>query len=69
MRPEEAEQLLIEWAMTNRDRDNLVRAAVASGVSKHRVHELTGIARTTIDRILATPGRASNVPPGGSDDH
>jgi hypothetical protein len=28
-----------------------VTGAVANGISKHRVHVLTGIARTTIDRI------------------
>jgi hypothetical protein len=33
-------------------RDELVRASVACGISKHRVHVLTGIARTTIDGII-----------------
>ena len=53
MTPEEAEGLLIEWAGVTRDRDNRVRAAVDVGVSKYRVHQLTGIGRSTIDRILA----------------
>ena len=43
---------LIEWAMAQADRDNLIRAALAAGVTKQRVHELTGIARTTINRIV-----------------
>jgi hypothetical protein len=69
--PEEAEQLLIEWAMVARDRDNRVRAALAAGVSKYRVHELTGLGRATIDRILAAgpPAGTINGPSGGQDDH
>jgi hypothetical protein len=37
------------WLATRRD--DLVLGALAAGVSKMRVYELTGIARTTIDRI------------------
>jgi hypothetical protein len=33
-------------------RDRLVWGAVGLGISKHRVHVLTGLARTTIDGIL-----------------
>jgi hypothetical protein len=66
MRPEEAEELLTEWVMVTRDRDNRVRLAVGAGVSKHRVYQLTGIARTTIDRILADG--ATSVPSGGPDE-
>jgi hypothetical protein len=40
-------------------RDEVVRAAVEAGVSKADVHRLTGIARTTIDRIV------SRAPAGG----
>lgn len=71
MRAEEAEELLIEWVTVTRDRDNRVRTAVASGVTKHRVHRLTGIGRSTIDRILAapTPVGTSNGTAGGQDDH
>jgi hypothetical protein len=47
---DEAEQALIAWASV--ERDDLVRAAFAAGVSKHRIYSITGIARTTIDRIL-----------------
>ena len=46
------EQELTEWAAAQADRDNLVRAALAAGFTKQRVHQLTGIARTTIDRII-----------------
>jgi len=71
MRPEEAEELLIDWVTVTRDRDNRVRAAVAAGVSKYRVNQLTGIGRSTIDRIMAAPapGRPSNGPAGSRDDH
>jgi len=47
-----AEIALAEWAEQNVRRDDLVRQAVRLGVSKHRVHVLTRIARTTIDRIV-----------------
>lgn len=71
MRAEEAEQLLSEWVIVTRDRDYRVRAAVAAGVSKYRVNQLTGIGRSTIDRILAAsgPSRPSNGPARGRDDH
>jgi hypothetical protein len=52
-------QLLIEWAAVTRDRDNRVRAAVAAGVAKYRVSQLTGIGRSTIDRSLAGKKEAS----------
>jgi hypothetical protein len=47
-----AERELAAWAEQHRKRDTLVRAAVGAGVSKHRIRQLTGIARTTIDRIV-----------------
>lgn len=47
----------MEWAQRRtelaRSRDGIVLAALAAGVAKTRIHELTGIARTTIDRIEA----------------
>lgn len=49
----EAEQLLAEFGGTVASRDERVRAAYRNGVRKKRIHELTGLARTTIDRILA----------------
>jgi hypothetical protein len=53
---ERGEDLLIAWASVKRN--DVVRAASAAGVSKNRIHVLTGIARTTIDRILASEGEA-----------
>lgn len=49
----EAERLLTEWAASFGGRDAIVLAAYRAGVSKHRIHMLTGIARTTLDRILS----------------
>ena len=47
-----AERELTEYRRWSDGRDDLVRRANAVGVSKNRIHVLTGIARTTIDRIL-----------------
>lgn len=47
-----AERELTEYRRWADGRDGMVRRARAVGVSKHRIHVLTGIARTTIDRIL-----------------
>lgn len=54
-----AEIALTDWAEQNGRRDDLVRQAIRLGVSKHRIHVITGIARTTIDRVMES---------GGSDD-
>jgi hypothetical protein len=48
----EAESLLTEWAAVNRSRDDRIRAALAAGLTKHRIAVLTGIARSTIARVL-----------------
>jgi hypothetical protein len=53
-----AKEMLTAWA-AEKDavasrRDQVVRAAVDAGVSKSEVHRLTGIARTTVDRIVGT---------------
>jgi hypothetical protein len=53
MTTEEAEAALQAWATVQRD--ELVQAAYQAGVTKNRIHAITGIARTTIDRILETP--------------
>lgn len=52
----QAREMLTAWAadhdaVTVR-RDQVVRDAVAAGLSKSEVYRLTGIARTTIDRII-----------------
>jgi len=49
----ELEAALVRWAENNSGRDELVRSAVAAGISKHRVHILTGLARTTVDTIVS----------------
>lgn len=53
MTTEQAEAALQAWATVQRD--ELVQAAYQAGVSKNRIHAITGIARTTIDRILESP--------------
>jgi hypothetical protein len=53
MTREGAEAALQAWATVQRD--ELVQAAHKAGVSKNRISTITGIARTTIDRILEAP--------------
>jgi hypothetical protein len=53
---DEAVHRLKIWAYAHARRDEFVRVAYAAGVSVRRIHKLTGIARTTIDRILADSG-------------
>lgn len=54
------EAALQQWAADRETapvrRARLVLAAHAAGISKHRIHVLSGIARTTIDEILAKVG-------------
>jgi hypothetical protein len=54
----QARQMLTAWAAEHgavgSQRDEVVQAAVDAGLSKSEVHRLTGMARTTIDRILGT---------------
>lgn len=50
--PVAAEHDLLDWTATVADRDARVLTALLAGLSKNRVHTLTGIARTTIDDIL-----------------
>ena len=47
-----SEKELTDFRATLEGRDDMVRRARATGISKNRIHVLTGIARTTIDRIL-----------------
>ena len=60
----QAEELLIEYASVMRSRDDRVRAAFVAGVSKSEIFRLTGIARTTIDRIVAQDGDGPQADPG-----
>ncbi|MEU2354388.1 hypothetical protein ABZ599_15720 [Streptomyces misionensis] len=49
-----ARELLAGWAAVNSQRDPLLKWSIGSAeVSKTRAHELTGLSRTTIDRVLA----------------
>jgi hypothetical protein len=54
---ERLEESLRGWASDTQrltgQRDLLVTHALALGITKHRIYVLTGIARTTIDRIIA----------------
>ena len=54
----QAREVLAAWAAeqdaVGSRRDEVVRAALDAGLSKSEVHRRTGIARTTIDRILGT---------------
>jgi hypothetical protein len=58
----QAREMLTSWAAeqdaVSGRRDQVVRAAVAAGLSKSEVHQLTGIARTTIDRIVSAVASA-----------
>ena len=53
-----AREMLAGWAAeqdaAGSRRGQVVRAAIDAGLSKSEVHRLTGIARTTIDRIAGT---------------
>ncbi|MFI9463739.1 hypothetical protein [Streptomyces xiamenensis] len=50
----DAERRLAGWAALRSSRDSLVQQARRAGVTKSRIAELTGLARTTIDRILGS---------------
>lgn len=54
---EAIEQALAKWsddqAKLPQRRSRLVLSALAAGVTKHRIHVLSGIARTTIDDIIS----------------
>ena len=62
----QAREVLTEWAAVAASRDDRVRTAFVSGVSKSEISRLTGIARTTIDRIIdsAADGSLSAHGPG-----
>jgi hypothetical protein len=50
-----AEQELAAWAAANEYRDEIIKGAYRAGVTKARIHAITGVARTTIDRVLLDP--------------
>lgn len=53
-----AYRALEEWARVHARRDEVIRAAVAAGIDQRSIHRITGVARTTIARIVErTPVR------------
>ena len=63
-----AEQELAAWAAANEYRDEIIRGAYRAGVTKARIHAMTGVARTTIDRVIQEPAvRSSPVDPAARD--
>lgn len=52
MDKEEIRAALQRYAEITRGRDELVRRALAADIKKTEIHELSGIARSTIDRII-----------------
>jgi hypothetical protein len=53
-----------QWAHMHENRRNgIVRAAYLAGMPKTELHQITGIARTTIDRILEALGLVNPRPP------
>ncbi|MGO9081723.1 MAG: hypothetical protein ACLQDY_22220 [Streptosporangiaceae bacterium] len=52
----QARELLIEYSAMARTRDERVQLAYRSGVSKAEIARLTGVARTTVDRIIDAAG-------------
>jgi hypothetical protein len=45
--------MLRSWAHAHDKRDDVIRAALAAGVSARRIQRITGVARTTIARIAS----------------
>ena len=58
---EQAEQELAAWAAANEYRDEVIKAAYRAGVTKARIHTVTGVARTTIDRVLQDPASRTGL--------
>ena len=61
--PLAAETQLRAWARTHAERDDVIRTADAAGISLHRIHQITGITRTTILRILGSPPKPARPAP------
>lgn len=62
MSREEVEAKLHEYARINRNRDPLIREALAENISKNKIHTITGISRTTIDRALNKRPHLTQIP-------
>jgi hypothetical protein len=50
-----AYRALEKWAKVHKQRDDVIRAAVAAGIDQRSIQQITGVARTTIARIVAEP--------------
>jgi hypothetical protein len=50
----EATEMLTEYAAVVASRDDRVREALRAGLTKNRIHVLSGLGRMTIDRILSS---------------
>ena len=52
----QAREMLASWAadrhVVDSRRDEVIRTAAEAGLTKSEIHRLTGIARSTLDRIL-----------------
>jgi hypothetical protein len=48
-----AYKALRKWAQVYSKRDEVIRAAVAAGIDQRSIQQITGVARTTIIRIVA----------------
>jgi len=48
-----ANTALRKWAKVHAQRDEVIRAAVAAGIDQRSIQGITGVARTTIARIVA----------------
>lgn len=47
-----ATKALREWAKVHAQRDEVIRTAVEAGIDHRTIQEITGVARTTIARII-----------------
>jgi hypothetical protein len=52
MNHDRAEQDLIDWGITNRERDARILRGILAGIPKNRIRLLTGVARNTITNLL-----------------
>lgn len=48
--------MLDAWRRWDERRDELVRQAFAARLTRAEIHRITGLAVTTINRIIADPG-------------
>jgi len=54
--PRQAMEMLDAWRRWDERRDELVRQAFAARLTRAEIHRITGLAVTTINRIIADPG-------------